>query len=184
MAGAELFAACVACHGASGEGNRQYKSPTLAGLPAWYVEAQLVKFQTGVRGAHPDDIDGLRMRPMSRQLMNRAEVASVARYIGSLPVKRPAPALTGGDADQGARLYGTCFPCHGDAAQGNEQLRAPPLAHQADWYLMAQLAKFREGVRGTNPADVNGAQMRPMALTLPNEQAMKNVLAHISTFSR
>ena len=35
----------------------------------WYIEAQLGFFRNGGRGDHPQDIPGLRMRPMSRSLM-------------------------------------------------------------------------------------------------------------------
>lgn len=181
MSGQALFGTCVACHGQRGEGNYTFKTPALAGLPAWYVEAQLVKFQTGVRGGHPDDVDGLRMRPMSRQLMNRAEVVAVAQYVATLAPAIPPPVITGGRSADGAALFGVCVACHGPKAQGNEQLKAPPLAQQSDWYLVAQLTKFKDGVRGAHPDDVTGAQMRPMAMTLVDEQAMKNVVAHIGT---
>ena len=66
LPGEELFAACKSCHGVDGYGQENIAAPAIAGLPVWYVEAQLVKFRTGVRGAHPDDFEGLRMRPMSQ----------------------------------------------------------------------------------------------------------------------
>ena len=43
------------------------------------------------------------------------------------------------------------------------------------------LKKFKEGVRGTNPQDIGGMQMRPMSMTLVDEQAMKDVIAYIRT---
>jgi cytochrome c553 len=183
LTGQELFAACVACHGTKGEGNPTIAAPSIAGHPAWYVEAQLVKFRTGVRGAHPDDIEGLRMRPMSRQLRDEGEVHRVAEYVASMPLTKPAKTLDG-DATAGAASYGTCLACHGPTGAGNEALKAPPIAGQSDWYLLAQLKKFKAGVRGTNPKDVTGGQMRPMSMTLADETAMKNVVAHISTLSR
>ena len=64
--GAQVFDYCVQCHGADGAGNPDIEAPAIAGLPAWYVEAQIHKFRDGTRGAHPDDLPGLRMRPMSR----------------------------------------------------------------------------------------------------------------------
>lgn len=67
LPGRELFAACATCHGVQGEGNVSIQAPSIAALPAWYVEVQLLKFRTGARGAHPDDLEGLRMRPMSQQ---------------------------------------------------------------------------------------------------------------------
>jgi len=182
--GQELFASCTSCHGAKGEGNPTIAAPSIAGLPAWYVEAQLVKFRTGVRGAHPDDYEGLRMRPMSRQMQNEAEVKRVSEYVSTLAVVKAGPMVQGGDATAGAAAYATCLACHGPTGGGNEALKAPPIAGQSDWYLLAQLKKFKAGIRGTNPKDVTGGQMRPMAMTLADEQAMKNVVAHISTLSR
>jgi len=183
LTGQELFAACASCHGAKGEGNPSIAAPAIAGLPAWYVEAQLVKFRTGVRGAHPDDYEGLRMRPMSRQMRDEGEVKRVAEYVASMPLTKPAKTLDG-DATAGAASYATCLACHGPNGAGNEALKAPPIAGQSDWYLLAQLKKFKAGVRGANPKDVTGGQMRPMAMTLADETAMKNVVAHISTLSR
>jgi cytochrome c553 len=184
LPGNELFAACATCHGAAGEGNPSIQAPSIAALPAWYVEAQLVKFRTGARGAHPDDLEGLRMRPMSRQLMNEAEVKAVAAYVAGLTFKKPASTLTGGDAAAGAGAYAVCLACHGPDGKGNQAMNAPPIAGASDWYLLAQLKKFKAGVRGANPADVTGGTMRPMAMTLADEQAMKNVIAHISTLNR
>lgn len=184
LPGNQLFAACISCHGQKGEGNHTVAAPAIAGLPAWYVEAQLMKFRTGARGAHPDDLEGLRMRPMSRQMMNEAEVKSVAAHVASLGPSKPAATLQGGDATAGQALFGTCSACHGANGLGNEAMKAPPIAGQSDWYLLAQLKKFKAGIRGANPLDVSGGTMRPMALTLADDQAMKNVVAHISTLAR
>lgn len=182
--GHELYDACKACHGTSGFGQENIAAPAIAGLPAWYVEAQLMKFRTGVRGAHPDDLEGLRMRPMSQQMYDVAEVKEVARYVASMaPMKQPAK-LEGGDATAGAGAYGVCTACHGPDGKGNEALKAPPIVGQHGWYLVSQLKKFKSGVRGTNPRDVSGATMRPMSMTLADEQAMKNVVAHISTLAK
>jgi cytochrome c553 len=184
LPGAELYAACATCHGVDGQGNAAIASPSIGGLPQWYLEAQLTKFRTGLRGAHPDDAEGLRMRPMSRQLMNQAEVTAVAQHVASLKRVPQAPTLVGGDAAKGAASWGVCLACHGPAGQGNEAMKAPPLAGQADWYLLAQLKKFKAGIRGANPLDVSGGTMRPMSMTLADEQAMRNVLAHVATFPR
>ena len=184
LPGQELFAACKSCHGVDGYGQEKIAAPAIAGLPAWYVEAQLVKFRTGVRGAHPDDLEGLRMRPMSQQMMDEGEVKSVSAYVASMPPRKQTPTVQGGDAAAGAATYGVCLACHGPEGKGNEQLHAPPIAGQHDWYLVSQLHKFRAGIRGTNPKDITGGQMRPMSLTLADEQAIKNVVAHISTLAK
>lgn len=184
LPGSELYASCDACHGKDGAGNTMLGAPAIAGLPAWYVEAQLNKFRTGIRGAHPDDLEGLRMRPMARQMKTEAEVKSVAAFVESMPKKLAKPSLQGGDATAGAGAYGVCLACHGADANGNKAMNAPPLAGQHDWYLLAQLKKFKAGHRGANPKDVTGGQMRPMSMTLADEQAMKNVVAHINTLAK
>ena len=74
-------------------------------------------------------------------------------------------------------LYANCT-CHGPDA-GHRAPGAP--LSTAGWYLIAQLKKFKSGERGANPGDLEGAQMRPMAATLSDEQAIKDVVAHIMT---
>lgn len=163
---------------------RLVNAPSIAGLPQWYIEAQLKKFKSGGRGAHFDDQTGMQMRPMAMSLANDAEISSVAQYVAGLAPSRPAPQLTGGDPTKGQATFAMCMACHGPDAGGNEAMKAPPLNHASDWYLFASLGKFKAGIRGTNPADTSGALMRPMALTLPDEQAMKDVIAYIMTLKK
>jgi len=177
--GRTLFNFCAQCHGSEGAGNPAIEAPSIAGLPAWYVDAQLKKFKSGGRGYHADDAGGLRMRPMATWLKTDADIAAVAAYVAALPASRPEPTLAGGDAARGEALYATCTACHGADAAGNEQLFSPPLRHASDWYLLAQLRKFQSGIRGANPADTTGALMRPFSLTLADEQAMRDVVAYI-----
>ncbi|MDW8362849.1 MAG: c-type cytochrome [Myxococcales bacterium] len=180
---AELFQYCTQCHGDRGEGRIEYGAPAIAGLDAWYVEAQLVKFRTGTRGDHPEDVEGLRMRPMSRALASDDEVRLVASYVASLPPVPSTPTLEG-DPERGRTLYASCVQCHGADARGNRAVGAPPLVGASDWYLLRQLRKFRDGVRGTDPMDPTGAQMRPQAVALGDEQSMRDVLAYVSTLAR
>jgi cytochrome c oxidase subunit 2 len=63
-------------------------------------------------------------------------------------------------------------------------LNAPPIARADDWYILSSLKKFKGGIRGSNPKDITGAQMIGMAGTLPDEQAMLDVIAHIKTLSK
>jgi cytochrome c553 len=69
------------------------------------------------------------------------------------------------DTDAKARFQ-TCVACHGDAAQGNPAVGAPALAGQGAAYLERQLKHFKTGVRGADPRDTQGAQMKAMASTL------------------
>jgi len=181
--GEALFGLCTQCHGDAGIGNPAIEAPAIAGLPAWYVEATLRKFKNGGRGTHPDDYAGMRMRPMSMALRKDEDVVHVAAYVAGLPAMRPEPLLSGGDPARGAGLYAPCIACHMPDGSGNPALGSPPLTHASDWYLLAQLKKFKGGVRGTNPLDPSGALMVGMSQLLVDEQAMKDVIAHIMTLS-
>jgi cytochrome c oxidase subunit 2 len=74
-----------------------------------------------------------------------------------------------------------CSACHGPQAQGNLQLNAPKLAGQPGWYLARQLRGFKHGLRGADSRDVYAQQMAPMAATLADEAAIRNVVAYIGT---
>ncbi len=183
--GAELYDTCEPCHGATAGGNESLGAPSIAGLPLWYLETQLTKFRSGVRGAHPSDLEGHRMRPMARSLNLEGDVSSVAEYVASLP-GRPAPqTLAGGDPVAGATAYSTvCVVCHGPDAMGLEAMGAPTLVNQADWYMIRQLDKFKSGMRGADPRDVQGQQMAAMSATLGDHQAMLDVIAYIRTLRK
>jgi cytochrome c oxidase subunit 2 len=177
-----LYTTCVACHGAKGEGNKALNAPAIASQEAWYVARQLNNFKAGIRGSHPKDMYGMQMRPMAMTLPNEDAVKKVAEHIASLP----APAKEdmtgfGGDAAKGKTLYVTCTACHGAKGEGNKALNAPKIATLPSWYLVRQLQNFKAGVRGANPKDTYGAQMRPMSMTLANDQASKDVVAYIKS---
>ncbi len=154
-------------------------APTIAGLDEWYVQAQLTNFKSGLRGLHAEDTAGMRMYPMTLMLKDEADIAAVAGYVASLPPVSPAPELEGGDATKGASLYAPCAACHGADGSGNEQLNAPPLAGTSDWYIYESLKKYKAGIRGGNPKNTNAVMMRGMAMSLSDDQAIKDVVAHI-----
>ncbi len=181
--GKELYQLCAQCHGADATGNSELGAPSIAGLGQWYLRAQLEKFRAGVRGRHPEDPPGMRMRPMALTLRDERDIDDVASYVAGLVRTKPAQLLDSGDRARGGEYFKVCLTCHGPEAAGNQQMNAPSLALSNDWYLFAQLQNFREGRRGTDPTDSASFQMRAMALTLPDEQAAKDVIAHIMTLS-
>ena len=132
-------------------------------------------------GTHFDDLTGMRMRPMARWLKTDEDAIAVAAFVAALPPQRPAPVLEGGDPARGAPLYATCSACHGAAGEGNPALSSPSLRHTSDWYLLTQLKNFKQGIRGAHPRDATGSLMRPMAMLLKDEQAMRDVIAHIGS---
>jgi cytochrome c oxidase subunit 2 len=181
---AELFQLCQQCHGENALGNQKVNAPSIAGLPQWYIEGQLKKFKAGGRGTHFDDLTGMQMRPMAMSLQSDDEIKVIAAHVAALTPHKPTPTLQGGDANKGRVLYATCTACHQADGSGNQALNAPPLNHASDWYLAASLKKFKAGIRGTNPLDTTGALMRPMSMTLVDDQAMADVVAYIVSLQK
>jgi cytochrome c553 len=179
--GAMVFKTCVPCHGEDGRGDLTLRAPAIAGLPEWYVTTELTMFKNDIRGAHPNDNEGMRMRPMARTLYHPGDLEAVSAYVAGLPAVSVKPVL-GGDRAAGEKQYTTiCIACHGPDGKGNQALGAPPLVRQADWYLVAQLEKFKSGMRGANPQDIQGSQMRAMSSTLQDSTAMHDVVAYIKS---
>lgn len=83
-AGETLYAACAACHGASGEGNAALKAPRLAGQSDWYLVRQLRNFKTGIRGAAASDLLGAQMRAAADTLADDTDMRDVVAYINAL----------------------------------------------------------------------------------------------------
>ncbi len=182
--GKHLYAVCSTCHGVEGHGNQKYQAPALAGLTDWYLVSQIQKFRNGQRGAHPADVAGLLMRPMARTLKNDKDVADVSAYIASLEPVLAEVTLEGGDPAKGQALFAVCIACHGDKLQGNEQLQTAPLKYANDWYMLAQLKKYKAGIRGNDPADAQAAQMTAIVSGLADEQTMKDVIAYITQLAK
>ncbi|MCZ6853959.1 MAG: c-type cytochrome [Gammaproteobacteria bacterium] len=181
-AGKMAYAVCTACHGANGEGNVALNSPKIAGQEPWYLRRQLELFRSGARGTAAGDVYGMQMRPMAMSIVDDTAMENVIAYVLTLPVNPPAVTVEG-DVAAGKAAYAVCAACHGANAEGLEQLGGPRLAGQDDWYLVRQINNFKQGRRGYHASDIFGAQMRPMAATLVDDQAIKNVTAYINSLN-
>ncbi|MDB4511863.1 c-type cytochrome [Arenicella sp.] len=205
VAGAELFAVCAFCHGAQGQGGPALDAPPLAGMQAWYVAAQLIAFQQGYRGNHPDDVPGLQMSIVSGAVRNAATIKNIAEYIQSMPTDAPLELARNGEMagtarpfiwrskyaklehpepaniDKGRILYASCGTCHGRQAQGNRILRAPKLTGLTAKYLHRQLQYYQDRIRGADPRDTYGVQMAVYADMLKDNQAIADVVAYIES---
>lgn len=206
-AGEKLWKFCAFCHNADGLGQSRSDAPKLAGNAAWYTERQLRNFRKKIRGYHPEDIPGLQMVVYSVPLVDDQAIRDMAAYIASMPVtpENPRPdrmrnrpqgrpyewdskfAVTttgkGGNATAGAKLYAGCAACHGENAEGMQQLNAPRLDNKQDWYLARQLKYFKYGARGAHEDDVFGRQMAQQG-SLANDQEIADVVAYIMTLSK
>lgn len=85
------------------------------------------------------------------------------------------------DLEAGKQHYVFCSACHGEQGEGVQELNAPRFGELSDWYLMRQALNYREGIRGTHPDDELGAQMRTMLLALPDDDAVLDVVAYITS---
>ena len=179
--GKATYAVCQACHGADGMGNKALNTPKIAGLSSWYLERQLKNFKAGLRGANSKDTYGMQMRPMALTLPTDQAIADMAAYVSAMPEKQITSTVKG-DAKSGKSSFMLCQSCHGASGEGNKALNAPKLSGQHDWYLVRQIKNFKAGIRGTKTGDIYGSQMRPMAMTLANDDTINNLAAYIATF--
>jgi cytochrome c553 len=179
---ADNFDYCILCHGTNGNGNPAIQAPRIAGLEPWYVRRQLDAFADGLRGTHIDDAAGLEMAPVGSRLKEQKMLDAAVKFVGSLRPEKPAVTVVG-NAEKGRQLYAACSACHGAKGEGNAALQAPALASRTDWYLVRQIDNYKRGLRGADPRDTYGGQMRTVAATLSNDQAVTDVVAFINTLN-
>ena len=172
---------CIQCHGPQGQGNEALKAPSIAGRPAWYVIQQLGNFREGRRGHNPQDVPGTLMTSIAR-LLHPENLAKVADTVEKMPLVVPTAqtALKQPDLEEGRLLFSErCMECHRFNATGEMTFGSPPLIGLQDWYLLAQIEKFKSGWRGAHPKDVYGAKMVISAQFIESEQAKHDVVAFI-----
>lgn len=185
--GEELYMQhCVACHGPEAGGDRELGAPSLRGMENWYSQTQLQKFRAGIRGTHFKNPRGIAMRSALEFLealpRPNMGISHLAHYAETLPEAAPEATLEG-DPVRGQALYATCVACHGAEGEGNEALASPKLTAKQDWYLYKQLKDFRDGVRGADSRDLKGVEMAAFAKTLPDEAAIRDVVAYIQSLN-
>jgi cytochrome c553 len=159
-AGTGVYAqVCAACHGVNGEGKEELHSPSITGLPTWYLEEQVKKFRSGSRGFHPGDLPGQQMRAISLALTD-AQIAEAAATVASMqarPTEAPPP---GFDLETARYRYANeCMECHRYNGKGEIVFHSAPLISLNRSYLRRQLFNFRAGKRGATEGDLYGAKM-------------------------
>lgn len=170
---------CSTCHGKKGEGNHELKAPSIAGQPEWYTIAQIGKFRSDMRGIDPEDVPGTQMHAIALTLDEDA-ARKVAAFIKQLP-RIPTTNTLKGDPDKGRILYEeNCMECHRYNGSGELAFKSPALVAYQDWYIVAQLKKFRAGTRGTHPKDVEGAKMHKVTGYLESEDDFAHIAAFIA----
>jgi cytochrome c553 len=147
--GATKAVVCQACHGANGH-SMNPEWPSLAGIGADYIAAQLQNFKDGKR-------NNAIMMPNAMGLSSE-DMADLAAYFDSQKFRplEADPSLAkagekiyrGGDAAHGIPA---CEACHGPNGAGNEPAKFPALRGQQSVYIVKQLHDYASGARGTGP---------------------------------
>ena len=157
------------------------KAPSIAGRPAWYVERQLENFRHGRRGMKSQDVQGALMASIAKVLVPE-QMKAVAEVVAKMPFVAPthSTALKDPNVEEGRFIFmDRCAQCHRFNATGEMTFGSPPLIGLQDWYLLAQIRKFKNGWRGVDPTDPNGTKMQQSSGFIESEQAMHDVVAFI-----
>ncbi|MEM6915951.1 MAG: c-type cytochrome [Verrucomicrobiota bacterium] len=161
---------CAACHGPYGEGKEELQSPSIAGLPAWYIEEQFRKFRAGERGAHEGDQFGQQMRAIALSL-SESQIEEAAKTVASLPVvltEAPGPEA---QIERGRYLFANeCMQCHRYNGKGEVVFKSAPLISLNRTYLRRQLKNFHEKKRGDAESDLYGNKMVDVSSRLSEEE--------------
>ena len=104
-------------------------------------------------------------------------------WLASLPTFTHTLTRDSANIAQGKQHYAGCISCHGIDGQGNEAMNAPKLAGLSRWYLHRQLSYFKQKIRGQNSDDLYGQQMAVMSGLLPDNKAIEDVSAYLSSLS-
>lgn len=178
---------CAQCHGTAGEGKTELKSPSIAGMPAWYVTTQFANLREGRRGHDAADPQSFMMAAVAKALQPE-QIKAVVAHVEQMPIKVPMGkdrTIANANAQEGMRLFQErCMECHRYNASGEMAFGSPPLIGRQSWYLEAQLKKFKAGKRGAMKNDVNGAKMVQVTnFFVEDEQMLRDVVAYIMTLN-
>lgn len=151
--------ACIACHGAQGEGNAASGFPRLAGLDAGYLQTQMEAFASGKR-------KNAMMAPIAMALdaTERKQLADyysgLGRSVGTVKTAvQQADVAAPDSGEPGAQLalkgrWGdslpACVQCHGISGAGVGSV-FPALAGQSALYIENQLRAWQQGTRAPGP---------------------------------
>ena len=83
VTGEFVFQHCISCHGEFAEGDVTISAPKLTGQNDWYIYRQLINFQKGIRGQHPEDLYGRQMMEMA-DMFNEEMFRDVTAYISQI----------------------------------------------------------------------------------------------------
>lgn len=135
---------CAPCHGAGGGGSKAF--PNLADDDWLWGTGTLDDIQTtlthGIRSSDPLTRQG-NMPAFGDGVLKPAEISAVADYVRSLSALAVDKTA---DLKLGQKVFAeNCAACHGDEAQGNQELGSPKLTDQI-WLYGSDKAAIVEGI--------------------------------------
>ncbi len=143
--GAELYRACISCHGSDGNGQANGNVPRIAGQHYSVLLKQIIDFRHGKRW-------DFRMEQIADQhhLEGPQDIADIAAYVTSLERGGARGIGEGTYSADGAVLYGQrCASCHRPDGSGDAAKAIPRLAGQHYDYLVRQMYDAVDGRRPT-----------------------------------
>ena len=168
--------ACFACHGGKGE-SQIALTPSLGGMPSFFVVAQLFLFRDGRRGKLATPMDAI------AKGMTDDDLRAWGDFIARLPP--PGPPAKAADPARFARGRAIvekqrCTSCHNPDFSGREQM--PRLANQREDYLLKSMRDYKSGARigygsatmGEVMAELRDAELADLAHFLAHLPAKKS----------
>jgi cytochrome c553 len=135
----ERVAACLACHGATGQSVIP-EVPSLGGQPVFYVSVQLYMFREKMRNIEP--------MPMMMKGISDDDLRRMAAAISRLPLPLPAAdSLDPARLERARALIAQhrCNFCHNENFAGEQN--APRLAAQREDYLVKAMREYKSNAR-------------------------------------
>jgi cytochrome c oxidase cbb3-type subunit III len=171
--GQQLFGDnCAACHGRDGKGRANYPDLTDDDW-LWGGGPELIEqtMRVGINTAHPDT----RMAQMPAfgrdQMLDRAQVRSVAAYVYSLTHPEYSTPENLERVEAGKEVFvTTCAACHGENAAGSREIGAPNLTDSYWIYggdldtIIASVHGGRQGHMPTWDERLTTAEIRTLAV--------------------
>jgi cytochrome c553 len=190
--GEEINEVCATCHGEFGQGGKQGVYPRIAGLPAAYVEKQLLDFRNRIRPNIP------MVEHTDEQELPDPDVKDISIYIEAikLPTKLPPidmdnfepyerlllakrtfnVARAPGDTEAGRKIYNKeCKSCHGAGGWGRPDKNVPFIAGQYTKYLWHQVELFLNKKRIHDPDEPDEELLADFS-----KEELRDIFAYLS----
>lgn len=163
---------CAACHGRDGKGTANYPDLTDDDW-LWGGGPELIEetIRVGINTAHPDSRFGQMPAFGKDAVLERDQVHNVAAYVYSLTNPTYSTDENIERIEDGKEVFAeNCAACHGDNAEGNQEVGAPNLT-DAYWVyggtldtIIASVHGGRQGHMPTWDERLTTAQMRTLAV--------------------